>query len=78
MLTRRIGSASGLMKKVAQQWGCPIIGYRRRVVGQEMGNRRARIYLEGDQEGLSPLTTTNTPWGEITIPFARDMVLINP
>ena len=71
ILSCRVGGASGFMRRVRQQWGVPIIGYTRRVVGEDQGNGRTRIYLEGDAPG----TGTNTPLGEFLFPLARDMVV---
>jgi hypothetical protein len=81
LLTCRVGQSSGLLKKVSTQWGCPIIGYRRRVVGELTRNfkgkrlvsLRSRLFLEGD----APNSGTNIPLGEVWIPMASDMVLIS-
>ena len=79
MLTCRIGSASGMMKRVAQQWGNPVLGYTRRIVGQEIDGR-ARVFLQGDRPGTAfewP-NTSNTPAGETFFPLTRDSVQITP
>ena len=81
ILTCRVGQSSGLMTKVAKQWGCPVIGYQRRVVGEitrdfkgkKQVSARSRLFMQGDQPGLG----TNIPLGEIFIPLANDMVLFS-
>ena len=70
LLTCRVGGASGFMRRVRQQWGTPIVGYTRRVMGQEQDSGRTRVFLEGDAPG----TGTNIPFGEFFIPLAPDMV----
>jgi len=82
VLTCRVGQASGMMKKIASQWGCPVIAYPRRVIGEITRNfegrklvkARSRMFCQGDAEGKG----TNIPLGEIFIPLAPDMVLFNP
>jgi hypothetical protein len=82
LLTCRVGQSSGLMRKVAQQWGCPVIGYQRKVVGEitrdfigkKLVKARSRLFAEGDAPG----TGTNVPMGEIFIPLANDMVIFTP
>ncbi|MBK1717185.1 hypothetical protein [Thiocystis violacea] len=80
MLTCRIGGASGMIRKVAQQWGTPITGYKRRIVGQEQANKRVRVFLQGDPEGsyYQWPNTSNTPASETFFPFSRDMVVLHP
>jgi hypothetical protein len=79
MLTCRIGGSTGMIKRVAQQWGTPITGYTRRIVGQEVDGR-ARVFLEGDPAGTYYQwpNTTNTPASETFFPLSRDMVQVNP
>lgn len=72
LLTCKVAGATGFLNRVRQQWGTPIIGYRRRVVGQQQANGRTRIFLEGD----APDMGTNTAWGEFLFPLSKDMVTV--
>jgi hypothetical protein len=82
ILTCRVGQSSGMMRKVAQQWGCPVVAYQRRVVGEltrdfvgkKLVKSRSRLFMQGDPPGSG----TNVPLGEIFIPLAPDMVLFPP
>ena len=71
LLTCKVGNSSGFMRRVQSQWGCAILGYRRRIVGQPLADGRTRIHLEGDREGEG----TNIPWGEYMFPVGADMVV---
>jgi hypothetical protein len=79
LLTCRVGAAAGLILRVAQQWGNPVLGYKRRVIGQEIDGR-ARVFLEGDPPGTFYQwpNTTNTPASETFWPIARDSVQVSP
>jgi len=79
MLTCRIASSTGMIRRVAQQWGSPILGYTRRVAGLEIGGR-ARVFLLGDPPGTYYQwpNTTNTPANETFYPISRDSVQVNP
>jgi hypothetical protein len=70
LMTCKVGAASGFLKRVRQQWGTPIIGYNRRVMGQKQQSGRTRVWLEGD----SPGTGTNTVLGEFMFPLGQGMV----
>jgi hypothetical protein len=48
LLTCNVGKSREMLKRIAQQWGCPVIGYRRRAVGQEVDGK-AHVFLEGTQ-----------------------------
>lgn len=72
LLTCKVAGASGFLRRVRQQWGTPIIGYRRRVSGQTQQNGRTRIFLDGDAPG----TGTNTALGEFLFPLTGDLVVI--
>lgn len=69
VLTCRVGQSSGMMRKIAQQWGCPVIAYPRRIIGEITRNfegkklvkARSRMFCQGDAEGQG----TNIPLGEI-------------
>jgi hypothetical protein len=65
-----LGPQATFLRRVAGQWGVPVIAYTRRVVG-DSGNGRPRIYLEGDSPGMG----TNTEWGEYFFPICQDMVV---
>lgn len=79
LMTCRVGQSSGMMKKIAEQWGCPVIGYQRRIVGEitnnfigkKLINRRSRCFCQGDAEGVG----SNVPLSEVFIPMASDMVI---
>jgi hypothetical protein len=73
LLTCKVGSASGFLKRVRQKWGTPIVGYNRRVVGQEQDSGRTRVFLEGDAPGKG----TNTVLGEFFIPLGPGMVVFS-
>ncbi|MFO0889767.1 MAG: peptidoglycan-binding domain-containing protein [Isosphaeraceae bacterium] len=70
LLTCKVGASSGFIKRVRQQWGTPIVGYNRRVVGQEQESGRTRIFLEGDAPGKG----TNIAFGEFFVPMGPGMV----
>ncbi len=73
LLTCRVGGASGFLQRVRQQFGTPLVAYKRRVAGQEQANGRTRIFLEGDAAGSG----TNVATGEFLIPISfNDMSLI--
>jgi hypothetical protein len=73
LLTCRVGGASGFLQRVRQQFGTPLLAYKRRVAGQSLANGRTRLFLEGDAPGAG----TNVPTGEFLIPIApNDMSLI--
>jgi hypothetical protein len=73
LLTCRVGGASGFLQRVRQQFGTPLLAYKRKVSGQPQANGRTRIFLEGDAPGVG----TNVPTGEFLIPIApSDMSLI--
>jgi hypothetical protein len=78
MLTCRVTGSIGLIKKVAGQWGCPIVGYGRRIAGLELPNRRARVWEEGDAPGTNWINTTNTPYSETFYPLSRDTLQVSP
>jgi hypothetical protein len=71
ILSCKVGKASGFIGRVRQQWGVPIIGYPRRVVGQPVEGGRTRIFLEGDR----PQSGTNIPFDEYMFPLSPDMVV---
>lgn len=79
LLTCRIGASSGMIRRVAKQWGNSVLGYSRRVAAQEV-NGRVRVFLEGDPPGTIHQwpNTSNTPAGETFFPITRDGVQINP
>ena len=79
MLTCRIAAATGMMRRVAQQWGNAVLGYTRRIVGQEVDGR-VRVFLQGDPSGTFYQwpNTTNTPASETFFPISRDSVQVNP
>jgi hypothetical protein len=79
MLTCRIGAATGLIRRVAQQWGNPILGYTRRIVGQEIDGR-ARVFVEGDPPGTFYQwpNTSNTPAAETFFPVSRHSLVVIP
>lgn len=79
MLTCRIAAATGMIQRVAQQWGNPVLGYTRRIVGQEIDGR-VRVFLQGDPPGTFYQwpNTTNTPASETFFPISRNSVQVNP
>ena len=79
LLTCRVGGATGLIKRVAQQWNNSILGYKRKVAGLDV-NGRSRIFLDGDPPGTFYQwpNTTNTPAAETFFPISRDSVQVSP
>lgn len=79
MLTCRIGGSTGMIKRVSQQWNNPILGYTRKIAGQEVDGR-VRVFLEGDPPGNFHQwpSTSNTPAGETFFPLSRHSVQVNP
>lgn len=71
LLTCKVAGSQGFLRRVREQWGTPIIAYKKRVVGQTQDNGRTRIFLEGDAPG----TRTNTPLGEFLFPISKDLVV---
>lgn len=73
LLTCRVGGSSGFLQRVRQQFGTPLLAYKRKVAGQEQKSGRTRIFLEGDGPGVG----TNVPTGEFLVPVSiKDMSLI--
>ena len=64
LLTCKMGIASEFMRRISSQFGTMVIGYSRRVAGQEQANGRARVFLEGD----APNFGTNVPPGRGLLP----------
>jgi hypothetical protein len=79
MLTCRIASATGIIRRVAQQWANPVLGYTRKIVGHEIDGR-VRVFLQGDPPGsfYQWPKTTNTPAAETFFPISRDSVQVSP
>jgi hypothetical protein len=70
LLTCRVGKSVDFLRRVAKQWNKRIVAYRRRVVGDFVVSRRARVFLKGDMPGSG----TNIPFGEVCIPFTWDVL----
>jgi hypothetical protein len=77
LATCRVGRATGLLQKVAEQWNTPIIAYRDQWMFFEAPNRNTRAILAADkgQDGVR----TKTPFGEIFFPLSLfEMVQLRP
>jgi peptidoglycan hydrolase-like protein with peptidoglycan-binding domain len=75
-MTCVVGKAPGMLRKMASQWGCDILAYKRLIAIGEASNRRARAFFENDPEGTDPNVTSNTPLAEVMPPPSRDAVWI--
>jgi hypothetical protein len=78
LITCVVGNAPGMLKKMAQQWGCGIWAYKRLVTIVPATNGRERARFDSDPEGTDPSVTTNTPLAEVMPPPSRQGVWIMP
>lgn len=67
-LTCRVGQASDFIKKIAIDWNTVIEAPTRRLVLAPQPNKRVRLYLQGDADGVG----TNIPESETNIPLLTD------
>lgn len=66
LVTCRVAQAVEFMKRTRSLMQVPVlVGYTRRVVLQDLGNGRTRVFLHGDAPGKG----TNVPQGEFFIPM---------
>jgi peptidoglycan hydrolase-like protein with peptidoglycan-binding domain len=78
LITCVVGNAPGMLRKMAQQWGCGIWAYKRLVTIVPASNGRERARFDTDSEGTNPAITTNTPLAEVMPPPSSDGVWIMP